>query len=321
MDCRCSWPEDRPRLASAYLHTTDYPIRHLQGSAPIHTRCTCCTNVKSFSANGRMAQIFSGSTRGAFDSIEAVLMAVNSMADMLNAIHHGIFSSLQAVFNALDEFAKLKTRIHCLVASAALLKWLRYIWRLMLKCLRLQHNGDNRLEELWMGVRKNSVGVKSDALITQQTPAQLVSPVPLRWLASLTFWLIAVGVPYLMCHSFGGTVDESMKWTTGQNGYYEALVNVLELVVDKATEDHDVEEDGKISFKRNDILRIAPKEYQPRKLGYILACSRDGKRVGLVPIKKVRLTKKVTETPSVFTGQDAVQKFDDTYAFESNLSD
>lgn len=39
----------------------------------------------------------------------------------------------------------------------------------------------------------------------------------------------------------------------------------------QAIEDHDTEEDDKISFKRGDILRVAPKEYQPRRLGYILA--------------------------------------------------
>lgn len=49
---------------------------------------------------------------GAFGSIEAVLTAVNSIADMLNATHRAVFSSFQAVIGALDEFAKLKTQVH-----------------------------------------------------------------------------------------------------------------------------------------------------------------------------------------------------------------
>ncbi|VDM12187.1 unnamed protein product [Wuchereria bancrofti] len=243
------------------------------------------------------------------------MAAVNSIADMLNATHHAVFSSFEAVFGAFDEFGKLKTQIHCLLASTALLKWLRYIWRLLLKCLRLKVSGDTGMEEVWMEIRRNpgmitSVYCKIYTLTTQETSSQLVPSNPFRWLPSLMFWLMAIGVPYLMYQSLGGIVDESMKWTTGNDGYYEAL----------ATEDHYAEENDKISFKRGDILRVAPREYQPRKLGYILACSAGGKKVGLVPIKKIQLTKRVVES-SAFTGQDAVQLFDDVHASENNLYD
>ncbi|EJW79584.1 SH3 domain-containing protein [Wuchereria bancrofti] len=259
---------------------------------------------KNYTVDGKIAQLFGESTRGAFSSIEAVLAAVNSIADMLNATHHAVFSSFEAVFGAFDEFGKLKTQIHCLLASTALLKWLRYIWRLLLKCLRLKVSGDTGMEEVWMEIRRNP------GMITSETSSQLVPSNPFRWLPSLMFWLMAIGVPYLMYQSLGGIVDESMKWTTGNDGYYEAL----------ATEDHYAEENDKISFKRGDILRVAPREYQPRKLGYILACSAGGKKVGLVPIKKIQLTKRVVES-SAFTGQDAVQLFDDVHASENNLYD
>ncbi|CAG9534940.1 unnamed protein product [Cercopithifilaria johnstoni] len=311
MNCRCSWPDRpiTPSMASfSCPHTIDHPtisMRQLQGSTPTHTRCTFCSNVKNYAAGGKVAQHFIESTKGTFGSIEAVLTAVNSIADMLNATHRAVFSSFQAVIGALDEFAKLKTQIHCLLASTALLKWLRYIWRLLLRCLRLRSNEESEMEEVWMGVRKNS-----GTFATEETPSQLVSFNPFRWLPSLIFWLIAVGVPYLMYQSLGAMTDESMKWTTGKAGYYEAL----------ATEDHDIEENDQISFKRGDILRVAPKEYQPRRLGYILACSIDGKKVGLVPIKKIQLTKRVVES-SVFTGQDAVQLFDAAHASENDLCD
>ncbi|EFO25974.1 hypothetical protein LOAG_02511 [Loa loa] len=311
MNCRCSWPNrpNAPSIASFTCpHTVDHPtlsMRQVQGSTPIYTRCTFCANVRSNAADGKIAQLFSESTRGAFGSIEAVLTAVNSIADMLNATYHAVFSSFQAVVGTFDEFAKLKTQIHCLLASTALLKWLRYIWRLLLKCLWLRGNGDDGMEEVWMGVRKNS-----SAFATQGAPLQLVSSNPFRWLPSLMFWLIAVGLPYLMYQSLERMMDESVKWTTGKDGYYEA----------QATEDHDAEANDKISFKCGDILRVAPREYQPRKLGYILACSIDGKKIGLVPIKKVRLIKRVVES-SVFTGQNAIQLFDDAHTSENNLYD
>ncbi|VIO92868.1 Variant SH3 domain containing protein [Brugia malayi] len=311
MNYRCSWPNrptTSPMTSCTCPHTFDhssFPIRQVQSPTPVHTRCTFCTNAKNYTVDGKIAQLFGESTRGAFSSIEAVLAAVNSIADMLNATHHAVFNSFQAVFGALDEFGRLKTQIHCLLASTALLKWLRYIWQLLLKCLRLKVSGDAGMEEAWMGVRKDS-----DALTTQEITSQLVPSNPFRWLPSLMFWLMAIGVPYLMYQSLGGMVDESMKWTTGNDGYYEAL----------ATEDHYAEENDNISFKRGDILRVAPREYQPRKLGYILACSTGGKKVGLVPIKKIRLTRRVAES-SAFTGQDAVQLFDDAHAFENNLYD
>uniref|UniRef100_A0A0R3RWV5 Peroxin-13 n=1 Tax=Elaeophora elaphi TaxID=1147741 RepID=A0A0R3RWV5_9BILA len=309
MNCRCSWP-DRPTAPPMASFTCPHTVDHsthsmrLQNSIPTHMRCTFCSGVKSYASDRKFAQLFNESTRGAFGSIEAVLTAVNSVADMLNSTHHAVFCSFQAVFGALDEFAKLKTQIHCLLASTALLKWLRYIWRLLLKCLRLRGTGDGGLEEVWMGVQKNS-----DTFATQETPS-LVPSNPFRWLSSLMFWFIALGVPYMMYQSLGGIMDESVKWTTGKAGYYEAV----------ATENHDIEENDKISFKRGDILRVAPREYQPQKLGYILACSANGKKVGLVPIKKIRLTKRVDE-PSVFTGQDAVQLFDDAHPSKNYLSD
>lgn len=46
----------------------------------------------------------------------------------------------------------------------------------------------------------------------------------------------------------------------------------------------------------------------------------DGKKIGLVPIKKIRLTRRVVES-SVFTGQDAVQLFDAAHASENDLYD
>ncbi|MCP9261499.1 BMA-PRX-13, isoform b [Dirofilaria immitis] len=262
MNCRCSW-SDRPMplgMASFTCpHTVDHstlPIRQSQNSTPGHTHCTFCTNVRSYATDEKITRFFSESTRGAFSSIEAVLTAVNSVADMLNVTHHAVFSSFQAVIGALDEFAKLKTQIHYLLASTALLNWLRYIWRLLLKCLRLSDSGDGGMEEIWIKVQKNS-----SAFSAQETPSQLVSSNPFRWLPSLMFWLIAISVPYLMYQSIGRSMDESMKWTTGQDGYYEAL----------AIENHDAEGNDKMSFKCGDILRIAPREYQPQKLGYILA--------------------------------------------------
>uniref|UniRef100_A0A8R1TKU6 Peroxin-13 n=1 Tax=Onchocerca volvulus TaxID=6282 RepID=A0A8R1TKU6_ONCVO len=283
MNYRYSWTDRtmRPRMGPFTCpHTNGHPtisMPQVQGSTPAHTRCTFRPS--------KVLQEIAGFFLGTFDSIEAILTAVNSIADMLNATHHAVYSSFQAVLGALDEFAKLKTQIHCLLASTALLNWLRYIWRLLLKCLRLRDNGDDGMEEVWTGVQKNL-----GAFATQETSSQLASSNPFRWLSSLMFWLIAISVPYLMYQSLGRTVDEAMKWTTGQDGYYEAF----------AIEDHNTEENDKISFKSGDVLH--------------------GKKVGLVPIKKIRLTKRVVELP-VFSGHDAVQLFDDTHASENYLYD
>lgn len=70
--------------------------------------------------------------------------------------------------------------------------------------------------------------MNSDVISAQASPSQLVSSNAFLWLPSLMFWLIAIGVPYLMYHSLGNVQDESMKWTTGNDDYYEALVSVAE---------------------------------------------------------------------------------------------
>ncbi|VDO62964.1 unnamed protein product [Onchocerca flexuosa] len=117
MNYRHSWT-DRPvppRMGPFTCpHTIDHPIismPQVQSSTPTHTRCTYCTNLRSCTTDGKITQFFNKSTRGTFDSIEAILTAVNSIADMLNATHHAVFSSFQAVLGALDEFAKLKTQV------------------------------------------------------------------------------------------------------------------------------------------------------------------------------------------------------------------
>lgn len=75
--------------------------------------------------------------------------------------------------------------------------------------------------------------MNSGTFATREIPSQLISFNPFRWLPSLIFWLIAVGVPYLMYQSLGGMMDESMKWTTGKDGYYEALVSILGWIANK----------------------------------------------------------------------------------------
>lgn len=50
----------------------------------------------------------SESSRGAFQSIEAVVNAVTSVANMLSSTHNAVYSSFRAVIGVVEQFGRLK---------------------------------------------------------------------------------------------------------------------------------------------------------------------------------------------------------------------
>lgn len=48
---------------------------------------------------------------GAFQSIEAVVTAVTSVANMLNSTQNAIYSSFRAVIGVVEQFSRLKSQV------------------------------------------------------------------------------------------------------------------------------------------------------------------------------------------------------------------
>uniref|UniRef100_A0A914RJ24 Peroxin-13 n=1 Tax=Parascaris equorum TaxID=6256 RepID=A0A914RJ24_PAREQ len=61
--------------------------------------------------NSSFARLAEESSRGAFQSIEAVVTAVTSVANMLNSTQNAIYSSFRAVIGVVEQFSRLKSQV------------------------------------------------------------------------------------------------------------------------------------------------------------------------------------------------------------------
>ncbi|VDN38184.1 unnamed protein product [Gongylonema pulchrum] len=85
-----------------------------------------------------------------------------------------------------------------------------------------------------------------------------------RPLFSWVLWLSVIIGSYFALRLLARAVahlEECLRWSDGEGEYYEAV----------AVQDYTAAGEGRISFKRNEVLRVAPKRYQPQCRGYLLA--------------------------------------------------
>ncbi|VDK38812.1 unnamed protein product, partial [Gongylonema pulchrum] len=217
-----------------------------------------CDNINTYRPEGHVARLFSGKPKGVFESIEEVVEAVNSVTILLNSAHHAFYSSFRAVISAVAEFSRLKAQITGAVKSSALLNWLRYIWRLLLRYFRFrrvlrvnQETSTAVLEEL-------------EPLTQALPPLAQTEANSFRPLFSWVLWLSVIIGSYFALRLLARAVahlEECLRWSDGEGEYYEAV----------AVQDYTAAGEGRISFKRNEVLRVAPKRYQPQCRGYLLA--------------------------------------------------
>ncbi|CAD5211770.1 unnamed protein product [Bursaphelenchus okinawaensis] len=211
------------------------------------------------------------SSRNAFQSIESVVGAVTSVANMLNSTHNAVFSSFRAVIGVVEQFGGMKRQLAAVV-SVTLFRWIRIIWRKLLVFLKLKPANYASVDSIWTDI--------------QSEPSQSIG---ISWPAIL-FWLVALGGPYLIYRCVSQmvkTLEEKQKWATGTAEHYTA----------EALYDFAPQSQQELGFQKGDHLRIAPKSEQPRISQWILAASEDGQRIGLVPINYVKVTQKPTNTP------------------------
>ncbi|CAD5216063.1 unnamed protein product [Bursaphelenchus xylophilus] len=223
------------------------------------------------SAESNFIRVAEESSRNAFQSIESVVGAVTSVANMLNSTHNAVFSSFRAVIGVVEQFGVMKRQIAAVI-SFTLLRWLRIFWRKLLVFLKLKPANYASVDSAWTDI--------------QAGPPQSIG---ISWPAIL-FWLVALGGPYLIykCVSqMVKTIEEKQKWATGAAEHYTA----------EALFDFAPQTQQELGFQKGDRLRVAPKSEQPRISGWIMAATEDGQRIGLVPINYVKVTKKTSETP------------------------
>ncbi|KAF8361722.1 prx-13 [Pristionchus pacificus] len=232
--------------------------------------------------DGNFSRIAEESSRDTFRSIESVVNAVNAVANMLSSTHNAVYSSFRAVIGVVEQFGLLKGQFTSLLASFWIFKMIHRIWRYLLVMLRLKPANYASSEELaWS---QANIPLGTDMLAGHSTAGP-----SMNWPAAM-FWLVALGGPYLIYKSITSMVAEAEKkrqWAVGTGSHYSAVTLF----------DFQGSSDQELSFMANESLRVAPKEEQPRMRGWLLASSKEGDRIGLVPINYVRIISRQSTSP------------------------
>lgn len=130
------------------------------------------------------------SSRGAFQSVESVVMAVSSVANMLDSTLNAVFSSFRAVLGVADQFTRLRSQFASIFAALALFRWCRWLWRRLLVALRLKPaNYASDAELAWTNAQTPT---GADWLATHAGAKPRTN-----WPA-IVFWAVAVGGPWLI---------------------------------------------------------------------------------------------------------------------------
>ncbi|CAI4224622.1 unnamed protein product [Auanema sp. JU1783] len=241
------------------------------------------------------ARLAEESSRGAFESIESVVNAVTSVANMLSSTHNAVYSSFRAVIGVVEQFSRLKMQVSSAVLSLALFKFIIKLWKKFLVFLKLKpQNYASVVEEAW-GDSQQPFGV--DILGSDRSQS-------ISW-PTVLFWTVALGGPYVIykfIDQMVKTVEEKRKWATGSGDHYTAET----LFPFQASNEQE------LSFMKGDLLRIAPKEEQPRVRGWLLASTQDGSKIGVVPINYVKVIGHKTKTPPS-KQMDNFAKFDSAF--------
>ncbi|XP_053103030.1 peroxisome biogenesis factor 13 isoform X2 [Hemicordylus capensis] len=169
-----------------------------------------------------------------------------------------------------------------------------------------------RLQRL-LGLRKSSenedLWAESEGTVARVGPEDRAASSAKSWPIFL-FFAVVMGGPYLIWKLLSTyTEDEtaSSNWASGEDDH----------VVGRAEYDFSAVSEEEISFRTGDMLKLAPKEQQPKIRGWLLA-SRDGQTTGLVPANYVRILgkrkgkrttelEKVTEHQPTFPSATSVQ--------------
>uniref|UniRef100_A0A2C9JPI2 Peroxisomal membrane protein PEX13 n=1 Tax=Biomphalaria glabrata TaxID=6526 RepID=A0A2C9JPI2_BIOGL len=275
----------------------------------------------NFSSN-RMGDVRSGfaqhaeeSSRPAFESIESIVYAVNSVGMMLDSTFQAVYNSFRAVIGVADNFTRLKSQLIQVFSALAFIRTLRYFFRKLLEILRLRPKGE--ADKLWKLA-------SAEAAKLSQAGGSGKSSWPI-----LLFFGIIMGGPYLIWKLISAFSSESAQasWSSGEDDHFVARANY-------SFQGQNSEE---LSFSAGQNIIVAPKELQPQVRGWLLACV-DGQKTGMIPANYVSIlgkksgTKHSTETPnqpsSVSTDRSTLgpesqlqQVFDSTQSQVSNLNE
>ncbi|XP_064302919.1 peroxisome biogenesis factor 13 isoform X1 [Phalacrocorax carbo] len=226
----------------------------------------------------RFVQQAEESSRGAFQSIESIVHAFASVSMMMDATFSAVYNSFRAVLDVANHFSRLKVHFTKVFSAFALVRTIRYLYLRLQRLLGLRKSSEN--EDLW---------AESEGTVSRVGLEDKVANSAKSWPIFL-FFAVVMGGPYLIWKLLSTYSDEetgkddlqhkriSSNWASGEDDH----------VVGRAEYDFSALSDEEISFRAGDMLRLAPKEQQPKIRGWLLA-SFDGQTTGLVPANYIKI--------------------------------
>ncbi|NXB04834.1 PEX13 protein, partial [Cnemophilus loriae] len=217
----------------------------------------------------RFVQQAEESSRGAFQSIESIVHAFASVSMMMDATFSAVYNSFRAVLDVANHFSRLKIHFTKVFSAFALVRTIRYLYQRLQRLLGLRQSSEN--EDLW---------AESEGKVARAGLEDKVANSAKSWPIFL-FFAVVMGGPYLIWKLLSTYSDEetvSSNWASGEDDH----------VVGRAEYDFNALSEEEISFRAGDMLRLAPKEQQPKIRGWLLA-SYDGQTTGLVPANYIKI--------------------------------
>ncbi|KAL8561737.1 hypothetical protein ACOMHN_026020 [Nucella lapillus] len=208
-------------------------------------------------------------SRPAFQSIESIVHAVNSVSMMLDSSFQAVYSSFRAVIGVADNFSRLRSQMVQIFSALAMIRTLKYLIRRFLELLRLRPSG--QAEREWREAFAQAAGA---------VPAgEDGSPKKSAWPIFMFFGII-LGGPWLiwkLISSLSSSQEGEEAWSKGEADH----------VVAQALHSFSRQGEEDLSFSAGQLLILAPKERQPQVRGWLLA-SVEGRK-GLVPYNYIKI--------------------------------
>ncbi|XP_009955315.1 PREDICTED: peroxisome biogenesis factor 13, partial [Leptosomus discolor] len=199
----------------------------------------------------------------------SIVHAFASVSMMMDATFSAVYNSFRAVLDVANHFSRLKVHFTKVFSAFALVRTIRYLYQRLQRLLGLRKSSEN--EDLW---------AESEGTVARVGLEDKTSNSAKSWPIFL-FFAVIMGGPYLIWKLLSTYSDEetvSSNWASGEDDH----------VVGRAEYDFSALSEEEISFRAGDILKLAPKEQQPKIRGWLLA-SYDGQTTGLVPANYIKI--------------------------------
>jgi len=225
----------------------------------------------------RFIQMAEESSRGAFQSIENVVMTIGNIATMFDSTYFALTSSFRAVLGLAANFSQMRGFLAKFFSTFTIFRSVIWLYKKLLYMTGISKTNPTttiNLNEAFKDAEKVNSNDFFDSA-TQQNSSGL---------PMVLFLAFVFAAPYLIMKLFGSLTQTATDHTKNP----AAWDNAVDAVV---LYNFNGENQSELSLKAGQQIKIAPREIQQMNrllsTNWLLATP-DGKNVGLVPINYIR---------------------------------